>query len=422
MTAHDTVRLVAEFIDDIAEIGRHPLGGWHRPGFSRLEREAHEVFARWGRELGLTVRTDPSGNTFATRPGRLDRPPILLGSHLDTVGQGGAYDGVVGVAAGLAVAHLLADDELDAPVAAVAFATEEGARFGAPCVGSQLMTGEIDQHVLAAMVDVDGVSALDAAHAVGLDPGAEGTVWSPGSVGAFIEVHIEQGRVLEDRSLRCGIVDTVAGSTRLRIRFTGRADHSGATPMRMRQDALAAAAEVVGEVERQAARLRTAVATVGQLDVSPNSLTTVPGAVTFTIDVRDVDSDRQRALTQDLIDTAHRTGARRDVAMEATLLSDHSPVVLHQTVQQLLAEAAAALRAETCVLPSGAGHDAQHLSRLGPTGMLFIPCRDGLSHNPAEHCDLDDIVLASRIAAEGVRRIDAQPVPAAHYRLELNTA
>jgi len=399
---------IARFLRELGEIGRDPLGGWSRLAFSAEERAAHELFGRWATGLGMKVHTDPIGNTFAELEGESSGPALLVGSHLDTVPQGGNFDGAAGVAVALEVARLLSGSGgLRLPYRAVAFSSEEGARFGAPCIGSRVATGAFTVDTLRELSDSKGRTVAECASEVGLNlTGVAEAVWPPGSVGAFLELHIEQGRVLESRGLPVGIVDAIAGSTRLRLAFRGHADHSGATPMPLRNDALVGASEFVVEVEQRAAALHTTVATVGQMEVKPSSFTTVPGLVRLSLDVRDIDSENQRDLADDLLDRAVRIAARRGLEVSATLVSDQSPVVLHQPVRERLAHAAQEAGVPFCVLPSGASHDAAHVAKVAPTGMVFVPSREGISHSPEEWSDAEDIARAVTIMVMALQSLD----------------
>jgi allantoate deiminase len=406
-------RLVGHFLADLAEIGRDPRGGWSRLAFGPEERRAHRLFTEWARRLGLRVWDDPVGNTFAELGGRSDGPALLAGSHLDTVPRGGNFDGGAGVAAAIEAARLLEESGgLDRPYRVVVFSAEEGARFGAPCIGSRVATGAFTEATLRELRDREGRSVADCAAAVGLRPEAAAqAVWAPGSVAGYLEVHIEQGRVLESRGLTLGVVDSIAGSTRLQLDLKGRPDHSGATPMPLRRDALAGACELVLEAERLAGGQRTAVATVGRLEVEPGSLTTVPGAARVFVDVRDIDSERQRQLAEDLLDGALRVAGRRGLLLSAELLSDQSPVVLHKPVREQLVAAARDVGASFCILPSGASHDAAHVARVAPAGMLFVPSRDGVSHAPEEWSSAEDIGTAAAVLSLALRALDRAVPP-----------
>jgi hydantoinase/carbamoylase family amidase len=400
---------IDEFLTELGKIGRDPKGGWSRLAFSPEEREAHALFRHWLAQYGLETSTDAVGNSYGLLPGSQSLPALVTGSHLDTVYQGGNFDGAVGVAAAVEIARLVAQDGgLRHPLRVVAFAGEEGARFGAPCIGSRLTTGAYGSQTLQQLVDRNGVSAYESAEQVGLEPAAASTArWDFNDVECFVEIHIEQGRVLEARERPIGIVHSIGGSTRVELVFEGRADHSGATPMWLRRDALVAAAEFVVAVERRARSHATTVATVGRLDVEPNSLTTVPGRVLLNLDVRDVDSERQRDLAESLLDDAVRIASGREVGVTARRLSDQSPVVLHGSVLSVLAGAASRREVPFITMPSGASHDAAHVAKHARTGMVFVPCRDGISHSPVEHADPERIADAVDVVVEAFRAIDS---------------
>lgn len=408
MTCADKAR-IGDFLDQLSRIGADPRGGFSRLAFSPEEREAHALFRCVLEGFGLGTSTDAVGNSYGELAGSEELPALMTGSHLDTVYQGGNFDGAVGVAAAVEVARILArDGGVRRPLRVVAFVAEEGARFGAPCIGSRLVTGAYGADTLEALTDRDEISASAAAEAVGLRPReAASARWDFAEVECFVEVHIEQGRVLEARERPIGIVNSIGGSTRIELVFSGRADHSGATPMWLRSDALAAASEFVLAVERRARAHATTVATVGRLDVEPNSMTTVPGRVLLQLDVRDVDSERQRDLAEDLLDDAVRIAGGREMTVAARRLSDQSPVVLHGTMQAALAGAATRRGTPFISLPSGASHDAAHLAKHVPTGMVFVPCRDGVSHSPAEHAEPARIAEAVDVVVDAFRSIDA---------------
>lgn len=411
MSSADADRIAA-FLAELGRIGPDPRGGWSRLAYAQEEREAHALFRRWLEDYGLRTSTDSVGNSYGDLGGSEDLPALMSGSHLDTVYQGGNFDGAVGVAAAVEIARVLAESGgLRHPVRVVAFAAEEGARFGAPCIGSRLATGAYDADTLRQLVDRDGTSVFAAAEQVGLRPrDAASAQWDFGGIECFVEVHIEQGRVLEARDRPIGVVHSIGGSTRVELSFDGHADHSGATPMWLRRDALAAASEFVLAAERRARAHATTVATVGRLEVRPNSLTTVPGQVVLTVDVRDIDSERQRELAETLLDDAMRISTGRDVKVTARRLSDQSPVVLHGTVQDLLAGAATRREIPFITLPSGASHDAAHVAKHVPTGMVFVPCRDGVSHSPEEHAEPARIAEAVDVVVEAFRAMDAREV------------
>jgi hydantoinase/carbamoylase family amidase len=294
--------------------------------------------------------------------------------------------------------------ELSLGLRAVAFAGEEGARFGRPTLGSSIAAGLLSAEALGKLHDADGTTLLAAAAEIGLDPGAA-SPWLGSEVGCYFELHIEQGRLLESGAARIGLVDAIAGNVRLRVEITGRADHSGATPMRMRADALAAASELVLAIEEVGRRNRSTVATVGRMQVSPNNVTTVPGQVVLWVDLRDVDPDLQRRAGRLVLEASDQIAARRHVRIAQEVLSQQSPIVLPAWPRAVLYEECQASRLAYRVLSSGAGHDAAVVARRAASAMLFIPCVDGISHSPRERASAEDIALAVDVLGSGLLRI-----------------
>jgi allantoate deiminase len=407
----DPARL-ANMLQRLSEIAGDGQAAVSRLAYTPAEREAHDTVARWLADAGLTVRTDAVGNTYATRPGRRDDlPAIAIGSHLDSVPQGGRFDGTVGVVAGVEVVRLLdaAGLQTDHPLTVIAFSAEEGARFGEACIGSKAAAGVLQPGDLQRLRDGQGVTLAAALQSLNFDPRQVPTArWAPGELAALLELHIEQGRLLESDGKGIGLVEAVAGNTRLRLSVRGRADHSGGTPMHLRKDALAAACEIVLGVERLAnePQRRTTVATVGRLDVMPNSITTVPAQVAFYVDVRDIDGDRQRAAAQDVLTLAQQVSARRGVQVEAELVGDSSPVVLPLWLRHVTREVCERLEVPYRVLSSGAGHDAAILARVLPTAMLFVPSHEGLSHCPEEWTSISDVAVGVRVLYHAVLALD----------------
>lgn len=408
----EATRLVAD-LERLGAIGADPNGtGVSRLPFSREEREAHRVIREWMGDVDLEVRTDSFGNTIGVRAGtNNDLPAIGIGSHLDSVPHGGRFDGAVGVVGALEVIRMLNESDIrtERPIWVVAFASEEGARFGEPCLGSRAVSGVLEPSDLDRLHDASGTTLADAMRDLGMDPNALASCrWRREEIDVFLELHIEQSVVLEAQGRPVGLVDAIAGNTRIRLTMRGRADHSGGTPMHYRKDALAAAAEVVIAAESIAneKRRRATVATVGRIDNYPNSITTIPGQVEFFLDVRDVDSDRQRLTAEDIVDAATQIAARRGVEFEAELVSDTSPTVLPMWLRDLTIGVCDRLEIPYRIMPSGAGHDAGILSRFIPSGMVFVPSRDGFSHSPDEWTSVEDIGIGVRVLGESVLRVD----------------
>ncbi|MHB1612884.1 MAG: allantoate amidohydrolase [Actinomycetes bacterium] len=407
---------------DPARIGEHlsrfaslsePGPGVTRLAYTRLEREAHEVFATHMRSLGLRVWVDAAGNTLAERDGDTDRLAALgTGSHLDSVPHGGRFDGIAGVVAAMEVARLFVEQPvvMHHPVRFVSFAAEEGARFGQACTGSRLAAGLCGIEDLTHKQDADGVSLAEAMRSVGIDPvRAASQAWDPGQWAAFLELHIEQGSVLQTQGEPIGVVDLVSGSTRLRLQVRGRASHTGGTPMHLRADALTGAAEIVLAAETLAndARHRGTRVTVGQLTVHPGSITTIPGDVEVYVDVRDVDSDRQRASAGEVVSRSRAICDRRGLSLDVDLLADASPVVLPIWLRQVVSGVCAHRGTRYRVMPSGASHDTQMINQIMPSGLIFVPSRDGLSHVPSEWTSAAQIATGTDVLAESLLALDA---------------
>ncbi len=404
---------ITEMIESIAEIGVDSWGGISRLAFTRAERKAHDLVSSWLTDVGLSIRRDAAGNTVAERPG-LDpgAPAIGLGSHLDSVPHGGRFDGTVGVIGAVEVVRLLAENTVQTrhPIRVVVFAGEEGARFGEPCIGSKLAVGMLDERDLTRKCDSGGASLSQAMTGVALDPSRISEArWRPSEWAAFLELHIEQARILEVEGRHIGLVDTVSGSTRLRANFQGRAEHSGGTPMALRADALTAAAEVALAAESLAndPRHHGTRATVGRLDVYPNSITTIPGNVTLTVDVRDIDSDRQRQAAGEIVQQAHHICERRGVGFNVEVIADTSPAVLPMWLRSIMSAACADLGISYRVLTSGAGHDAQIVNSVVPAAMVFVPSRQGLSHVPEEWTSASDIARGIQVLYHSALRLDS---------------
>ncbi len=410
------VRRIEADLDAFAKLTEPNSGpGVTRLAYTTLERHAHQHFTEVMRNLGLRVRTDAAGNTIAELPGTdPDAPAIGTGSHLDSVPMGGRFDGVAGVVAAMEVARLYVEREVQHthPMRFVVFAAEEGARFGQAMTGSRIIAGLTGPDDLHDLHDGNRITLADAMRGVGIDPARVSEArWDPADWAGFVELHVEQGGVLEAAAIPIGVVDTISGSTRMALRLTGRASHSGATPMHLRTDALAAAAEVVLQVESipQHTGQRGARATVGAMSVRPGSITTIPGDVELFVDVRDVDGDRQRQVAAEIVRQALAICQRRGVELHTERMADASPVVLPAWLRDSVADSCARLGVDFRVLPSGASHDSQMINKVVPTGMIFVPSRDGISHAPQEWTSPTDLALGTDVLAESLLAVDRTP-------------
>lgn len=404
---------VWSMLSSIAEISETPADcGVTRWAYTAEEREAHARIGDWFSELGLDVRVDSVGNTIAELKGsRPELPSITTGSHLDSVPAGGRFDGIVGAVGAVETASLLVEHEVqhEHSFRFVAFAAEEGARFGQGCIGSKAVAGRWSPRGLASIRDREGVSIAEAMRSVGFDAeDVAAAAWSPEECLAFIELHIEQGEILEREGLGIGIVDLVSGSTRFEIILKGTASHTGSTPMDMRSDALAAAAEVVLLTESIAndLRHRGTRCTVGKLQVSPGSITTIPGEVSLFVDVRDIDSGRQRDTADEIVRRARVMTSRRDVQLSTRLLSDVSPIVLSQQVRKVTAAVCQGMNVPYKLMYSGASHDAQMVNSIIPAALVFVPSRGGLSHVPQEWTEPTQIAAGIEVLIHSLLALD----------------
>ncbi|EEE35763.1 N-carbamoyl-L-amino acid hydrolase (L-carbamoylase) [Rhodobacteraceae bacterium KLH11] len=367
---------------EMAQIGALPGGGCGRLTLTDDDQIARDLFTRWCEEAGCTVKFDRLGNMFARRPGRNpDLPPIAIGSHLDTQPHGGRFDGVYGVMAGLEVIRSLNDHglETDAPIEVVNWTNEEGARFAPAMLCSGVYAGLFDLDFALSRTDANGISLDAELSRIGY-AGTEAC--GAHELGAFLEVHIEQGPVLERHSEVIGVVIGGQGQRWYDVTVTGRDAHSGSTPMEGRSDALVAAAGLIKAVQDIAlAHGPDGVGTVGEMHISPNSRNTIPGEVRFTIDFRHPDDAVLSVMDAAIHSAANRvTGAKVDLDMIW-----HNPPVHFDTrcvdaIENVTRASGHAYRR----MVSGAGHDACLVARRVPTAMVFVPCKDGLSHNEAE--------------------------------------
>lgn len=377
----------------LSSIGTQEVGGITRLSFSPEERAAKDLVTGFMKEAGLSVREDEVGNLIGRKEGtNPNAPVVLIGSHLDSVPSGGNFDGPLGVLSGVEALQTMNEQgvETEHPIEVIAFTDEEGTRFGYGMIGSRGIAGLLKEDELVSR-DEAGISIAEAMANVGLDPAQiSKAAREPGSVKAYVELHIEQGKVLESRDLSVGIVSGVAGPLWLKFILEGEAGHAGATPMNMRKDPLAAAAEVMLVIERQAARQEISVGTVGKLQVFPGGVNIIPGRVEFTLDLRDVDIQVRDQVEQAIMAEAEAICAKRGVKLQVELLQRINPAVCSEEIRSAIQAACAAEGLETITLPSGAGHDCMQLTELCPVGMIFARSKDGISHNPAEYTSKED--------------------------------
>jgi N-carbamoyl-L-amino-acid hydrolase len=401
-----------DYVMALAEI-TDPARPYTRRSFTALFLEGRALLAKRFAEAGMTTRIDPAGNLIGRIEGRNPSLGVIaVGSHSDTVPSGGRFDGIAGVATGLEIVRALRDagGQLDHTLEVIDFLAEEPSEYGLSCIGSRGMTGSLDDKMLN-LTEPGGEKLRDAMSRVGGDP-ARLNEAKRDDVRAFLELHIEQGIVLESRSLDVGIVTSIVGIRRIEVIFQGEADHAGTTPLDLRHDALVAAAETVASVRRVAERLATEgsgffVATVGILTVEPSASNIVPGRCRLIIDARTTNP----ALTKHFVEAidkdsiAHAEAARvKRVAF--TTLSDGPPVACDNALRAALRQGATDLGLSEMDLPSGAGHDAAFMSRITRSAMIFVPCRAGKSHAPEEWAERDALAAGAAVILQAVKALD----------------
>lgn len=378
----------AEYLFDcFYSVGTTAEGGVTRLGYTADEDEMHRIFAQLGKEKGCLVSTDEVGNTFLANSDAEEYD--LIGSHLDSVINGGRYDGVSGIIAGLLILNWVRQSGETIPLRVGAMRCEESSNFGRSTVGSGLITKEVYKHDVSEAVSKSGRSLRDIF-------GERGYSLHPGQITGvrrYLELHIEQGKVLEEYGDRIGIVQTIAGPRRFQIHLHGMAEHSGATPMDMRTDALCAAAEIILEVEeigREEARYQS-VATVGTVKNLPNALNVIPGEVQLGVDMRGVDVASLDRMETRLRNACKKVCAKRELTYFREKTSDIPPIGMSEEMQKKLLKAAKDLKIPSRSMISGAGHDAMSFANICDTALVFIPCAKGISHNKNEFASIESI-------------------------------
>lgn len=372
-------------------------------------RQACDQVAAWMEHAGMTAKVDAVGNVIGRYEGATpDLPTLLLGSHIDTVRDGGKYDGTLGVLAAIACVQALNDvgKRLPFAIEVYVFGNEEGVRFPANLTGSRAVAGAFDPSTLDARDD-DGVSMREALLDMGCDPETwPATARRQDDLLGFLELHIEQGPVLEAENLPLGIVTSINGGRRYRVQVTGEAGHAGTVPMALRRDALTAAAEMVHAVERIGRSDEALVATVGQLDVSPGASNVIPGQVLFTIDLRAPADDQRDRAAAELLDDLQAIAERRGVDLDIDPFYAAAATACSSGLIEELEAAVERTDIRPVKLSSGAGHDGQAIAAICPIAMLFLRCKDGVSHNPAEAIAIDDAVIAVRVMLDFLVHLD----------------
>tara|TARA_Y100000588_G_scaffold378634_1_gene459473 strand:+ start:184 stop:1416 length:1233 start_codon:yes stop_codon:yes gene_type:complete len=387
---------------EMAQIGATEKGGVNRLALTDLDRESRDLFTRWCQAAGCTVTFDAIGNMFARRPGRdSSLPPVMTGSHLDSQPTGGKFDGAYGVLAGLEVVRALndADVQTDAPVEVVVWTNEEGSRFAPSMVGSGTYAGVFSLDESLAITDRDGTTLGNELRRIGYK--GEGCGKRP--VTAYFEAHIEQGPILEDQKKTIGVVSGAQGQRWYEITLTGRESHAGPTPMAVRRDALVGAASIITGVNQIGHRFQPgACATVGVIESSPNSRNVIPGEVFLTIDFRHPDDQQLAAMNDDLRTLAKEAATSNTLKLNFNEIWSCPATVFDANCVGAVRKGAEIGGYAHMDIVSGAGHDAVYMAKVAPTGMIFVPCEDGISHNEIENATPEDIAAGCQVLLHAI--------------------
>lgn len=398
-------------VQELGEIGETDEGAMMRVTGSPADAAARDMVVSWFEDAGMTVTIDAVGNIKARLPGMADAPPVMTGSHIDTVPNGGKFDGVVGVLAPLEVVRAWNDNRFEPkrPLEIVVFTEEEGTRFGVGLLGSLVATGKLSLEEALKLSDGDE-TVRECLASIGYNGTGTIDLTRPAS---FLEIHVEQGPILSESGTNVGIVEGIAGITHHRVVFEGTADHAGNTPMHMRRDAYLGAAQFALELEAIAtAGGERSVGTVGKSTVSPNGTNVIPGRVELGVDIRDTDSERLTRLVRDAKAAAREVADERALDFQWETLLEVEPTNLSEAIRERLEQATEAAGSTYRTMLSGAGHDAMNVADEVPTGMLFVPSEGGLSHTPEEFTSPDDLYRGTKVLEATLQNLadDTRPL------------
>ena len=404
-------RLVKDF-EAMAQLTA-PGEGINRLAFTDADWAGRQYIIDRMTDAGLSVEIDDFGNVIGYKIGKKpDLPAVMVGSHTDSVPNGGNYDGVVGVLSAIEVIRSMTDDgyEHDHTIAVVSFMCEESGRFGDATLGSKAMRGELTLQDLHRLVDKQGISLYEALKDRNLNPDGIETMAYKRPVKSFTEIHIEQGKVLEHEQKTIGIVTGIAAPERFYVTIRGNADHSGATPMNLRHDALCGASKIILGIEEIASMQEEppVVGTVGVVEVTPGAMNVIPGTVKLGVDIRSISKAARNSVVTLVKEFIDITAGKRGLSYTIETIAQDHPVEMHPTMIREIEEAVKSVGVEYMTMPSGAGHDAMHWAEVVPTGMVFIPCRDGISHNPAEFAEMDDIITGAAVLDKVLRKLSLE--------------
>lgn len=392
----------------LGEIGKHPSEGITRVAFTEEDRQGIRMVGALMKEAGLSVREDEVGNLIGRREGEEPNAPVvLIGSHLDSVFNGGIFDGSLGVLAGIEVLQSMKENGISTkhPIEVCAFRDEEGCRFGFSLLGSRGMAGTLTLENLEYR-DKAGISLAEAMKGCSINPEEFAKASrKPEETKAYLELHVEQGKVLECANLPVGVVTGIAGSLRLMLTVTGKADHAGATPMNLRFDPLTAAAQIIGVVETEARATQSAVGTVGRIHAYPGGINIIPERVEFSIDLRDVSVEVSQQLEKSILSQAEDICTQRGLKLQVDFLQRVPPAPCSPEIIDTITESCRELGIEELHLPSGAGHDAMQIVNLCPIGMIFVRSKNGISHHPEEWSTPEDCAAGAKVLYQAVLKL-----------------
>lgn len=385
---------------ELGDIGAQDSGGVTRLSFSKEERRAKDYVIACMKDAGLSVREDAAGNVIGRREGQQPHSPaVLTGSHIDTVPHGGKFDGALGVLGAIEALQRMNENGIQTlhPIEVIVFTDEEGARFGFGMIGSRALAGTLQAEDLQHS-DEQRQSIAQVMEQSGLSPEQlSAAARKPTEVRAYIELHIEQATVLEQRRAPVGIVSGIAGPLWMQFKLTGEAGHAGATPMLGRKDPMTAAARIITFIEQVVKKHPNAVATVGKFHVYPGGINIIPGEVSFTLDLRDIDEESRDHIEKEILTHAHRISDEHGVGLHVHDLQRVAPAPCAPQVRAIIEQSCRKSGLEPVVLPSGAGHDGMQLSKLCPIGMIFVRSKRGISHSPEEWSSPEDCEAGTQV-------------------------
>lgn len=401
---------LAKRLHELSEIGFTEVGGVKRPGLSDEEKKAKELVKSWMAEAGLSVKEDGAGNVFGRLPGRDNgRKAVASGSHVDSVPNGGNFDGPLGVLSALEVVEAWKETGYipEKPYEMIIFTDEEGSRFNSGLTGSRAMAGEITEAEMDQLRDYNGETLEEVLGHYGSSISAfKEAKRDVSELEMFVEVHIEQGKKLEQADQPVGIVSGIAGPAWLEVEFKGEAGHAGNTPMAGRRDPLVAAAELISKLPEFPGEVsETAVATIGKLEVLPNGINVIPEKVVLHADIRDIQEEPRDRLLEAVQKEAAEIAERREIQLNIKQNTKIQPVPIKEELKEQLAESLRKFGIEPVYIPSGAGHDAMILGRHIPVAMLFVRSKDGISHNPKEWSSLNDCVMGVHVLKDFLEKM-----------------